>query len=405
MHPPMRSFSRSALLAPALLAVAAGSDGCELRLGSEGAAGIIPSLCKLSGGEKKLAFGAGATSFAFAWDGDHYVVVYGDPNTGEGDVFVAKMSSDGTLLGSPVDIEPTPATSDLPALLRTSDGWIVAWEEGSAGKSVFAHALDANASPSGSGSSVATTDSIQARPVLANAPGGRVAVSWMDSDGVAGGAQVALVDPHSLATMQQQQIDPSSADGWPWVAGDARALGMAWCDGDGTNYDVRFESLDPAQLTPSHQLSLRGKAHNGGMLPRMISTGRGFLAAWEDMRNPDYNQIFAAAAAYDGTLSPGGLVEQPNTGDANWPGLAWAGNVAAVVYYQWRDSRPQIFLTLVDALGARIPGSGDLRVSNGGSGWSKYPWVVWTGSELGVMYVDTRDGAPALWFQRISCNG
>lgn len=401
----MSSVFRSALLAPALLAVVAATDACVVRIGSEGAAGIIPSLCKLAGGERKLSFGAGSQSFAFAWDGDHYVVVYDDPSTGDGDVFVAKMSSEGAILGSPVDIDPTPAESDLPALLKTSGGWLVAWQEGSAGKSVFAHALDGNAEPTGSGASIAATDSDESRPVLANAPGGHVAVAWMDDSGAAGGAQVALVDPGSLAVSEQRAIDTSAADGWPWLAGDDRALGLAWCDGDGTNYDIQFESLDPAQLTPSHRLSLRGTARNGGMLPRMISTGRGFLAAWEDMRDPSANQIFAAAASYDGVRSPGGLVESPNTGDANWPSLAWANNAAAVVYYQWRDSRPQIFLTLVDATGARIPDSADLRISSGDAGWSKYPAVVWTGSDLGVMYVDTRDGAPALWFQRVSCGG
>jgi hypothetical protein len=268
------------------------------------------------------------------------------------------------------------------------------------------HALDANATPTGSGASVAATESIQARPVLANTPGGHLAVTWMDGEGAAGGAQVALVDPHSLATIQQQRIDPSAADGWPWLAGDEHGLGLVWCDGDGTNYDVQFESLDPAHLTPSHRLSLRGKARNGGLLPRMISTGFGFLAAWEDLRNRDYNQIFAASVGYDGTLSQiGGLMEEPDTGDANWPNLVWAGNAAAVVYYQWRDSRPQIYLTLISAAGTRFPGAADLRVSNGGSGSSKFPSVAWTGSEFGVMYVDTRDGAPALWFQRVSCDG
>lgn len=401
----MSSAFRSALLAPALLAVAAGSDGCALRIGSQGSAGIIPSLCRLSGGEQKLAFGAGSQSFAFAWDHDHYVVVYSDPSTGGGDVFVAKMSSEGKLLGSPVDVDPTPASSDLPALLRTSGGWLVAWQEGSAGKSVFAQALDGNAEPTGSGVSIAATDSEESRPVLASAPGGRIAVAWMDASGASGGAQVALVDPHSLAVTEQQRIDSSAADGWPWLAGDDHDLGLAWCDGDGTNYDVQFESLDPAQLTPSHRLSLRGTAHNGGLLPRMISTGHGFLAAWEDMRDSGYNQIFASGVSDGGRRSPGGLVEEPNTGDANWPSLAWANNAAAVVYYQWRESRPQIYLTLVDATGARIADSADLRISSGNSGWSKYPAVVWTGSDLGVMYVDTRDGAPALWFQRVSCGG
>lgn len=402
----MSSVFRSALLAPALLAVVAGSDACAIRIGSGGPDdGIDPSKCALDGSEQKLPFGAGSDAFAFGWDRDHYVVVYNDPSTGSGDIFVAKMSADGKLLGTPVDVDPTPATSDLPTLLRTSNGWLVAWQEGTAGQSVFVHALDSNASPTGSGASIAATNSDDSRPVLANAPGGHVAVAWMDEGASTGGAQVALVDPQSLTVMTQQPIDPSSTDGWPWLAADGHTLGLAWCDGNSASYDVRFEMLDPSKLTPSHTESLRGSVRNGGVLPRMVSTGQGFLAAWEDTRDTGSNQIFAAGVRDDGTHLGGGLVEQPNTGDANWPNIAWAGNAAAVVYYQWRDSRPQIFLTLLDDTGARIGGSGDLRVSNGDAGWSKYPDIVWTGSDLGVMYVDTRDGSPALWFQRVSCKG
>ncbi|MGH7270696.1 MAG: hypothetical protein ACREJ3_09715, partial [Polyangiaceae bacterium] len=99
----------------------------------------------------------------------------------------------------------------------------------------------------------------------------------------------------------------------------------------------------------------------------------------------------------------GGMVEEPNSGDANWPNMAQAGPAVGVVYYQFRAGRPQIFMSFIDDTGRRVRGLPDLQVSSGTAGWSKYPDVLFTGSEFGVVYVDTRDGGPALWFQRVSC--
>ena len=52
----------------------------------------------------------------------------------------------------------------------------------------------------------------------------------------------------------------------------------------------------------------------------------------------------------------GGLVEQANTGDADWPNISWDGSAAAIVYYQFRGGRPQIYMTFVDGTGARVSG-------------------------------------------------
>ena len=169
-HSPMRSdFVR--LCWRAFLAVAAGSDGRALRLGSQGAAGIIPSLCKLGGGEKKLAFGAGATSFAFDWDRDHYS---GGLRAGSVSRRRRRVRREDEQRRPAPRLagrhRADPRVERLPALRHTSDGSAVAWEE-TAGKSVYVHALDANAAPTGSGASVAATESIQARPCSRTRPG------------------------------------------------------------------------------------------------------------------------------------------------------------------------------------------------------------------------------------------
>ena len=60
-------------------------------------------------------------------------------------------------------------------------------------------------------------------------------------------------------------------------------------------------------------------------------------------------------------------------------------------------------MSFVDATGMRVGGLHDVQVSDAASGWSRYPDVVWTGTQFGVMYVDTRDGAPDLWLQSVAC--
>jgi hypothetical protein len=385
-----------------LLLVSGAIAGCAVRVGSSNETAELPSACARLGDERKMPFGARAESFSIVWDSDHYVVAYSDPSTGSGDIYVAKLAADGSLTGSPAVVDATPAVSDLPNLLKTASGYLVAWQEGTAGKAVVARALGPDATPVGAPVAIASTQSNQSRPVLSRAPNGGVAVAWMDSFQGKGGVQVASLDG-SLKMTGPQRVAAADVDGWPWIAGDDRALAMVWSDKAGGPYDVHFATLDPANLATSAPSSLRGQATHDALLPRMVRTSFGFLAAWEDMRGAD-NQIFMGLVDPAGKVLGGGLVEEPNSGDANWPNIAWTGDEAGIVYYQWRNNRPQIFMSLVDQTGARVRGLKDVQVSNGASGWSKYPDVAWTGREFGVMYVDDRDGSPALWFQRVSCN-
>ena len=388
------------LVGPLLLVTTA---SCAVRVGSSNSTEEPPPACTRLGSEKQLAFGAGSEAFSFLWDADHYVVAYTDPRTGSGDIYVAKLAVDGSLMGSPVVVESTPAKSDLPDLAKTSTGYLVVWQEGTAGQAVVAQALGPDATPVGASIPIASTQSSQSRPVLSHAPGGGLAVAWMDSFQGKGGVQVAMLDP-SGKMLGPQRVSPSDVDGWPWVAGDDKTLGLVWSDDASGNYDIHFSPLDPTSLATSTGASLRGKATGNALLPRMAKTSFGFLAAWEDMRSTDGNQIYMALVDETGARRGGGLVEEPGTGDSNWPNIAWTGREAAIVYYQWRGGGPQIFMTFIDATGARVGGKPDLQVSNGATGGSRYPDVEWTGKEFGVIYVDDRTGAPALWMQRVACS-
>jgi hypothetical protein len=82
--------------------------------------------------------------------------------------------------------------------------------------------------------------------------------------------------------------------------------------------------------------------------------------------------------------------------------MAWTGSSIAVVYYQFRNGNPQVFMTFVDQNGMRQGGGADAQVSDT-TEWARYPDVQWTGAEFGVLWIDARDGQPELYFNRATC--
>jgi hypothetical protein len=236
-------------------------------------------------------------------------------------------------------------------------------------------------------------------------------VAWMATWDGAYGIEVAGLDLGSLAVTGPARIAPADQSAWPWLASDDQSLRILFSelpsvsDGASRVYGMRFAALDGSLLTATQVQTLPTVGPYNAQLGRMIRTGFGAMAAWEDEASDNGdNQIEMALIDANGARIAGGVVEEPHSGDANWPNLAWDGARAGIVYYQWRDGAPQIFMTLVDATGARAAGPHDMQVSSGAAGGARYPDVVWTGSEFGVVYIDRRDGAPELWLQRVACH-
>jgi hypothetical protein len=176
---------------------------------------------------------------------------------------------------------------------------------------------------------------------------------------------------------------------------------MLWSDHRTNEFDIHFGALDPTKLDVSGDVAVRTGAKNDALLGRMIKTDVGYISAWEDMRASD-NQIFFAITREDGSIVYEGLAEEPDSGDANWPNMAWTGSSAGIVYYQWRGSQPQIFISFIDGTGKRVGGLHDLQVSHT-TRTARFPDVKWNGTSFGVAWIDTRDGRPELYFAQVSC--
>jgi hypothetical protein len=374
-----------------------GGDGGAVPGGSI----TTPPVCSTAG-DLQVTSGAGVSDFAWLWDTDHFVLIFSDLSTG--DMRLMKLGADGSPGGPAQLLEDTAQKAAHPTLVKTPGGYLAAWEEGAPGalsRVLRVRALDPAGNPLGAASTqVAASTSDQVRPALSQAPGG-AAIAWMD---VNMGRKTVLLAPidDQLRLGAIQRLGTSGGDaGWPSLSGDPTNLAAVWSDARRGIFDIRLARFDD-KMTNMMETPIR-MADGDARLGRLIRTSYGYLAAWEDTRSGD-NEIYMSLNDPQGNKIAEGLVEEPGTGDANWPNMAWNGTSAGVVYYQFRGGAPQIYLSFIDTMGKRVGGGADVQVSKTPGGkTARYPDVAWTGQSFAVAWIDNRNVTTQVYFNRVSC--
>jgi hypothetical protein len=125
-------------------------------------------------------------------------------------------------------------------------------------------------------------------------------------------------------------------------------------------------------------------------VPRMAAAnGGGYWITWEDSRGGQNDEAIYLAHA-DASGKVGRELRVTGTeGSADYPDVASMGENAAVVYYQFRDGPPAVYLSLIGPDMNRI--GEPLRIS--GHGGARFPRVAASGGALAVTYAQR--GGPA----------
>ncbi len=162
----------------------------------------------------------------------------------------------------------------------------------------------------------------------------------------------------------------------------------AICDGPG-------KSMDDVRVTyayVSHRASL-------------VWTGTEYGIAYEDYRN--FSQIYFSRLDSGGQKIGSDARITFEAGGKDDPSLVWTGNEYAV---SWSDSRDwtypgygdEIYFSIFDSSGNKI--GSDVRISYDTDNSYK-PSLVWTGTEYGVAWQDSRHGNDEIYFRRIDRTG
>jgi hypothetical protein len=276
--------------------------------------------------------------------------------------------------------------------LGTPDGRMVAWWEALRNEGLYLAALSDDLTPV-----------CESRLVGPSSSG----TSRLLGDRGSGLLFLTRNDPERGAVLTFRSYACPAIDGAGSAAGgaDSPFLGGAEdpCDGldndgDGTvdpGCDTVCDGAEP--LGSDRRVSEASNA----MSPAAVFTGLQYGIAWEDQRDGNREIYFARTDPSGVKLGPDLRVTN-NAAESSNPTLVWTGSEYGLAWEDTRDGNREIYFTRIDTSGTEI--GGDIRITIAG-GDSVHPSLAWNGSEYGVAWEDARGGLPQIYFARLSFAG
>lgn len=133
----------------------------------------------------------------------------------------------------------------------------------------------------------------------------------------------------------------------------------------------------------------------------IVWTGTEYGFAWSDPRDGN-DEIYFARFDVAGTRIGGEVRVTDDPNGSTQPSLVWTGTDFGVGWQDSRDGNTEVYFARLDATGAKI--GSDIRVTTD-AGTSQRPSIAWTGQEYGLSWIDDRTGDDQLYFVRLDSAG
>jgi phosphoribosylformylglycinamidine (FGAM) synthase PurS component len=388
-----------------------------------------------------------------------WLVAWADQRSGDGDIYAARLNSDGDVLDSAGFVVSAAARQQTsPAVCATAGRFFVAWDDARSYPDYEVYASRVTRSGAvlePTGICLSRMEGTQSGPALAPCAGGWLA-AWHDSRGgqtwsVFGtrvSAAGAVVDSAGIllapaaygqydtdvafdgdnylvvwsdfrrgsskdiyacrVTPRGQVLDPQgiavcTLDNWqgiPVIAWGDSAWLVAWGDLRTGDFDIYGSRVGPGGevLDPDGiPICRRSQVQT---FPDVAWNGSNWLLAWHDFRRYQYD-IYGARVGKDGVVLDTGIAICLAGQGQYYPAIAGSDTAALVV---WNDSRSGSYILY----GARVTQSGQVLDPNGlalSSRTSMNGDVAFDGTNFFVTWDDSRNGYSDIFGARVSPDG
>jgi hypothetical protein len=315
--------------------------------------------------------------------------------------------------GSDIRVTYVPSLSFKPSLIWTGSEYGVSWYEYWWGNSdIYFTRLDSSGNKIGSDIRVTYDSSSSSFLPSLVWSGSEYGLSWEDSRD--GGAEIyfARLDSSGNIIGSDVRVTFTSSDSKnPSLIWTGRAYGISWSDSrDALTYpyktEIYFARLDSSGDKIGSDVRLTYDPADSRN-PSLVCTGKECGVSWDDMRDESDPEIYFARVDSSGNKI-GSDIRVTNASRASrYPSLIWIGSEYAISWQDHRDGNMEIYFARLDSHGNKI--GEDIRVTSDDSG-SVEPALIWTGSEYGVSWSDGRDAQSyydkaEIYFARIDSSG
>lgn len=186
----------------------------------------------------------------------------------------------------------------------------------------------------------------------------------------------------------------------PSLAWDGRGYGIVWRDNrDSGSHNIFFQRVDANGTTISSQLALTVSDGNERAWPRIVWNGTYYGVAWAENTGFGSRIVFARVDLNGNVVGTKVLLgDTPNTRNSIDPDIAWTGTEFDLVWSSSNGAGSSVWFARIGPDGART--SIDVLAYDAAAN-SDRPRLAWSGSLLGVAWVEGSAGAADVWFGRI----
>ncbi|MBN2384408.1 fibronectin type III domain-containing protein [bacterium] len=238
--------------------------------------------------------------------------------------------------------------------------------------------------------------------------GTHYAVAWAALDG--GLSQIFLAFLNRNGTMIGTEIKasftgmPATVDCYyPNMAYGYNHYAIVWSDARNGDNDIYCSIIDCDGIYVTTDFMISTQAYDSQYSPSVTwsTAGHCFVVVWLDSRD-------SVTAIWSNWTDHGGLtgseVQLVWTGQyVLSPMVTETGSSLGLTWSDIRDSYLEIYFARLSYNGSYKIGS-DIRVSNSFT-YANYPYLVWTGAEYGLFWLDERNWSSDIWYNRLDANG
>jgi hypothetical protein len=303
--------------------------------------------------------------------------------------------------GSDVRVTNDSSTSYRPSLFWTGSEYGTCWHDNrDANAEIYFARLDSSGSKIGSDVRVTYDASGSYFPDLVW-NGGDYAVSWDEyRDGNYEIYFARLSSSGSKIGSDVRVTGDASTSRSPSMIWSGVEYGISWEDNRNGDYEIYFTRIDSSGNKIGNDVRVSSAA-SSSYNPSLIWNGSEYGVCWEDLRDGNYEIYFARLDFLGNKIGSDARI----TNDMNssyGSSLIWSGSEYGLAWNDSRDGNYEIYFVRLDSLGNKI--GSDVRVTNH-LDTSSYPSLVWTGGEYGIAWHDERDVAYEIYFVRLDSSG
>jgi len=340
---------------------------------------------------------ADSTDPSLAWSSSEYGVAWEDLRDGNLQVYFARVQPDGLKRGSDVRISNGTHAAANATLVWSGSEYGLSWDDVRDGNTEI---YFARVSPAGAivGSAVRVTNDTASStdPSLAWT-GSEYGVAWQDYRDGRFEIYFARISDSGVKTGPDVRITDASGSSGPSLVWTSSQYGVAWHDSRDTSSEVYFVRISAAGAklgTDARISDLPDVSYE----PSLVWSGSEFGVSWYDRRDGN-DEVYFSRISETGTEIGTNVLVSETPEISTEPAIAWTGSDFVVSWDDHRHGTFIVYLALVSPAGVKT--GSDVRIVVEEWGSSLGTAMAWSGSDLGMVFGDTRGGWSQIYLTRI----